>query len=77
MVGQTNINTCRLLERNEQNINAKSLNKIVCKFDAKRYRYRILFKTYLHFKDLKTASYELLTNLNSKINYRRTNGHEH
>ena len=43
-IGQTNINNCRVSELNKQNIKCISPNKIVSKFDAKLYIYRILFK---------------------------------
>ena len=46
MVGQTNINTCRV---SEQNINVKCLNIIVSKFVAKLLKYRIMFKDILTF----------------------------
>ena len=52
MVGQTNINTCRVSGLNKQNINVESLNKLVSKFYAKLLKLRIMFKEILTFLGL-------------------------
>ena len=61
MVGQTNSNTCRVTELNNQNKNVKSHKKILSKFVDKLLKYMKMFKDILTFLGLYYRDAPLIT----------------